>query len=349
MSDDDSFHISLETPLAVTRVEPGDFIASDFGLRAVSLDHLAADQGVPADVFLPLLPSADESVRVARVLTAGQTASRRHLDTLRDAGFTEVYFRAGDAEAFLAYLAAQVRDALGDPAVDNRHRAGLLHETTHLVVERAFSDARLGRHIDRGQEHIAQVVGYVHGSQAAVQALAETLSTDPSLYNHSVNVFVILVSFCSFLGLAPEVISVWGLGALFHDIGKRHLPEQTLMNPGKLSEEEWRLMHRHPVEGFEELRAYPSFPAQALRLVRHHHENLDGSGYPGGLRQGELDPVLRIIRIVDSYDAITSERRHRPAERPLSAIQVMRRDMASKLDLERLKSFVMFLGYAGRG
>ncbi len=349
MSDDNSPHISLETPLSVTRVDPGEFIASDFGLRPVSLDHLAADRPVPVDVFLPLLPSATDPIRIARVLAAGQTARRRHLDNLRDAGFTEIYFRAGDVEAFLDYLAAQVREVLEDPAMDQQHKAGLIHETTELVVERAFSDARLGRHIDRGQEHVHQVVGYVNGNQAGIQALAETLSTDPSLYNHSVNVFVILVSFCSFLGLAPEVVSIWGLGALFHDIGKRNLPERTLKNPGKLSEDEWRLMRRHPVTGFEELRAIPAFPAQALRLVRYHHENMDGSGYPEGLKQDELEPELRIIRIIDCYDAITSERRYRPAERPLSAIQVMQRDMAPQLDLERLKSFVKFLGYAGRG
>jgi putative nucleotidyltransferase with HDIG domain len=349
MSDETSSSISLQTPLTVTRVDPDEFIASDFGLQAVGLEHLAADRTVPVDIFLPVLDSQDDSIQVTRVLAAGQVPSTLQLNTIREGGFGSVYCRIDDAEILLDYLTEQVREFLDDSSVQHRRKARLIQETTHLIVERAFSDARLGRHVDRGQEYVRQVVSYVCGNQIGVQALAETLTTDPSLYHHSVNVFVMMASFCGFLGFDPEIVSVLSLGALFHDIGKRSLPERTLRNPGRLSRDEWRLMYRHPELGFEELRDQPSFPFQALRLVRHHHENMDGSGYPEGLRADELEPELRIIRIIDCYDAITSERLHRRAERPLEAIQIMSRDMKSQLDTDQLKSFVRFLGYAGRG
>lgn len=349
MNEESSSSISLQSPLSVTRVDPGDFIASDFGLQAVGLEHLAADRPAPVAIFLPVLDSQDDSIQIARVLTAGQVPSQFQLNTIREGGFDSVYCRLGDVEILLNYLTEQVREVLDDPSVQHWRKARLIRETTHLIVEKAFSDTRLGRHIDRSQEHVRQVVSYVCGNQVGVQALAETLTTDFSLYHHSVNVFVMMASFCGFLGFDPEIVSVLSLGALFHDIGKRSLPEKTLKNPGRLSRDEWRLMYRHPELGFEELRDQPSFPLQALRLVRHHHENMDGSGYPEGLRGDELEPELRIIRIIDCYDAITSERHHRPAERPLEAIKVMRRDMKSQLDTDQLKSFVRFLGYAGRG
>jgi ribonuclease P protein subunit RPR2 len=100
-------------------------------------------------------------------------------------------------------------------------------------------------------------------------------------------------------------------GFLLHDIGKLAVPDAILRAPGRLSDEQWALIRRHPEEGVRMLAAVP-FLDRALDVVLHHHERWDGGGYPGGLR-GEAIPLwARIFAVVDALDAMTAERPYRP-------------------------------------
>jgi HD-GYP domain-containing protein (c-di-GMP phosphodiesterase class II) len=99
---------------------------------------------------------------------------------------------------------------------------------------------------------------------------------------------------------------------LLHDIGKLAIPDAVLNKPGKLDEGEWQLMKQHPEQGAKILSAVP-FLDRALDVVRHHHERWDGAGYPDGLRGNQIPAWARIFAIVDTVDAITSDRPYRPA------------------------------------
>jgi putative nucleotidyltransferase with HDIG domain len=101
-------------------------------------------------------------------------------------------------------------------------------------------------------------------------------------------------------------------GYLLHDVGKVAIPDGILHKPEPLSAEEARLMIRHPVIGYEILREIP-FLEEAARIVRHHHEHYDGSGYPDGLTGEDIPLAARIFAVADAFDAITTERPYRPA------------------------------------
>ncbi len=101
-------------------------------------------------------------------------------------------------------------------------------------------------------------------------------------------------------------------GGLLHDIGKIGIPDAVLLKPGKLNEEEWAIMRRHPVIGFDILK-HIEFLREALKVVLYHHERWDGKGYPKGLGDSEIPLLARIFAIADTYDAITSDRPYRKA------------------------------------
>jgi putative two-component system response regulator len=99
---------------------------------------------------------------------------------------------------------------------------------------------------------------------------------------------------------------------MLHDIGKIGIPDAILQKAGPLSDAEWEIMRRHPVIGCEICQRLKSLEG-ILPMIRHHHECLDGTGYPGGLRGEEIPKLVRIINVVDIYDALTTRRSYKEA------------------------------------
>lgn len=340
--------ISIEAPLKVVEVDLELMDEDSLGIKTLSLEYLSTERSLPLDLYLPRLRRRDNAVSLVRIMDRGQTPTRKVLDYLRRSGLGQVYFNREDQGDLVDYLADLAQDLVEQEGVAVTLKAELVHDTANHLVEQAMTDPRLGRNVARAKKYVDQVAEFVAGNQTAVQCLTEILATDYSLYSHSVNVCLLTIAFADFLGLSNKEVTNLGVGGLFHDIGKRTIPQAVINKPAKLTEEEWKIMREHPLRGFLTLRDLPSFSAPALKMVRSHHENLDGSGYPDGLVNEAMDLSLRIIRIVDAYDAITSERKHRGALKPLEGVQIIQREMAGQVDQDVLRSFIRFLGYAGQ-
>ena len=124
------------------------------------------------------------------------------------------------------------------------------------------------------------------------------------------------------MSLPNEARSEMRRGALFHDLGKIVIPDQILRKPGRLTEEERHVVEQHPAIGHELLSEMRTM-AKTLPVVRHHHEKLDGSGYPDGLSGSAVPMTVRIVTVADVFDALTSNRSHREAMRLETAYEVL--------------------------
>jgi len=135
------------------------------------------------------------------------------------------------------------------------------------------------------------------------------------------------------LGLSPEDVNCLRIGGILHDIGKIGVPESILNKPGPLTDEEWQQMKRHPEIGYRICESLSKTLGQALEVIRHHHEKLDGSSYPDGLRGDEVSLASRIMGVVDIYDALITDRPYRPAMSDQRAFAILREEAsAGKLD-----------------
>src|ERR1700690_476681 len=127
------------------------------------------------------------------------------------------------------------------------------------------------------------------------------------------------------MGLSEELCVALRRGGILHDIGKIAVPEQVLQKPGPLTDDEWKIMKQHPVIGERICAPLKSFRL-VLPIIRHHHEKLDGSGYPDGLKGEQIPLTARILQTVDIYDALTTDRPYRPALPIEEALETMRNE-----------------------
>jgi putative nucleotidyltransferase with HDIG domain len=146
------------------------------------------------------------------------------------------------------------------------------------------------------------------------------------------------------LGLSPEQVAKVRLAAAVHDVGKVHTPRAVLTKPGKLTDEEFEIVKRHPVDGAEMV-AEIEDPA-ITAMVRHHHERLDGTGYPDGLAGGEIPLGARIIAVADTFDAVTSSRPYRSACKHKKALDILVKEAGTQLDPAAVAAFRRY--YSGK-
>ncbi len=144
------------------------------------------------------------------------------------------------------------------------------------------------------------------------------------------------------LGLNDADIDELVMAALLHDIGKIGVSDQVLLKPGKLTNEEFQQIKRHPELGWMALKNMNDFKTISL-IVLHHHERYDGGGYPGGLKSTEIPLGSRIIAVADSYDAMTTDRPYRTSLSPLQALEELERCRGSQFDSDVLTAFLQSL------
>ncbi len=160
-------------------------------------------------------------------------------------------------------------------------------------------------------------------AKSAVFSMARSVDSKQNMRNgHSDRLVVYAQQLGECLGLGEKDLQELRIASWIHDIGKMNMPESILLKPGPLNAEETRIMREHPIIG-EKICAPLKSLRPILPVIRHHHEKMDGSGYPDGLR-GEAIPLkARILQIADIYDALTTDRPYRAALPPEEALQIL--------------------------
>ncbi len=142
------------------------------------------------------------------------------------------------------------------------------------------------------------------------------------------------------LGLPSDQVARIRAAAAVHDVGKLLTPKAILNKPGRLTDAEFDVIKRHPVDGAEMVAALGDH--ELTQIVRHHHERLDGAGYPNRLAGEQIPLGARIIAVADTFDAITSARAYRAAARHQKAIDILRAEAGSQLDPEAVRAFIAY-------
>lgn len=193
--------------------------------------------------------------------------------------------------------------------------------------------------------HAFERVAYLDEVKATREATFRSLGLaleyrDYETRGHTDRAVELATRFGQALGFTADQLQALQWGAYLHDLGKLSVPDQILLKPDRLTDDEFELIKRHPVTGLEMCRDIPFLPAATLSVVRHHHERWDGSGYPDRLA-GECIPLeARMFALVDVYDALTSDRPYRPAWSEERTLAYLRGEAGKQFDPRLLGTFL---------
>lgn len=231
-------------------------------------------------------------------------------------------------------------------AQDERRNALKVIKASKEAVVSMFNEARMGKAInaEAAKSLVDDIVMSVNRNESALISLVRLKGRDEYTYLHSVAVCALMVALARELELSGQQIRQAGLGGLLHDIGKKVIPLEVLNKPGALNEREFDIVRQHPRAGYEILQRSPGVDEVALDICLHHHEKMDGTGYPEGLKGEQISLFARMGAVCDVYDAVTSNRPYKSGWEPGVSLQRMARWSGNHFDDAVFKAFVKSVG-----
>jgi putative nucleotidyltransferase with HDIG domain len=254
-------------------------------------------------------------------------------------GATDVVYRPIDGRELLRKLWDDVASLSADPANAAIGKSPAVSAAVN-TLQSIFSSACGGGPLSSSSVKSAgeAIVGHVE-TQGLI-AWIDTVRTHHSLtYQHCLLVTGLAVAFGQHIGASRADRQRLAFAGMLHDIGKARIPLAILEKPGRLDENEMAVMKKHPQFGLDALGTMSGLPAEMLDMVVHHHEYLDGSGYPHGLHASEISDLVRMITIADVFGALIERRSYKPPL-PGSAAYHILLDMGPKLDKDLVQAFL---------
>lgn len=232
------------------------------------------------------------------------------------------------------------------PLAQELPRAKTTWDRTQAFVERVTRDIEAGNdlNLDAARPVIQECVESIKANPSAMFWMSRIKHRDAYTAEHCLRVAVFAVAFARFLGVADEDLETIGMCGLLHDLGKLKVPDKILNKPGPLTADEHRIMRQHTTYGYELIKADPNLDEIIRDVTRHHHERLDGRGYPEQLPDWQISRFARLIAIVDAFDAITSDRCYRDGQPTHEATRILYKNRGQQFDAAMVEAFIRMIG-----
>ena len=295
---------------------------------------LSGKGGLSVDVFIKVDANATPKLYCSRRLQVNP----RQLQLLLDAGISKLYIESDSYKAYLDDLRSNWVSILNDDNSGEADRTALMYEVVRAVMGDQFNSNNTVSIVETCDKLSHSIVNILQEQPVFVSRLHEMMHHDYALFTHSSNVAIYIAVLAQELGIAGAELKQIVVGALLHDIGKLETQDRILTKPDRLDEFEYREVKKHPSYGLRRLlNDQRQLNYGQLMMVYQHHEKLNGSGYPVGVLAGEIHPWARMCAVIDTFEALTSQR---PQRKPLShetALAVLEKLSRSELDEEMVK------------
>ncbi len=311
--------------------------------RPIPIDVIQLDEKSVVDLYIK------HEDRLMPFLQKGGIFTRDHLVELNQYGLSKIFIRGKEAVVFEEYVSAYSDRILTDPTVPSRVKAATFYISSIHALRKAFDDPNSER-IEEIKNTLKPMFKNIMNNQVLLNDLFSITEHDFNTYTHSVNVGIFATSLAIHLFKGDSTIGNIQLehqsyGYFLHDVGKSRVPLAILRKRGKLNQDEWAVMKKHPEWGYTILMETGHLTDEAAYISMQHHERPDGSGYPFGMK--DIHPCARICAVADIFDALTSARPYKKAMRPFEAIDIIKKDAFTEFDHNLLSTFIKMLGPAG--
>lgn len=246
----------------------------------------------------------------------------------------------------LAQIALRTAQTAQTSVTEEAARAAMICSRAKNAVSSMFREARMGKALDAADAMpLVEEISYsLTRNPGALINLARLKDKDDYTYMHSVAVCGLMIALARQLGLDEQQVKQAGVAGLLHDIGKMTIPPEVLGKPGKLTDAEFELVKSHPKEGYLMLLEGKGVDDVALDVCLHHHEKVDGSGYPDRLSSDQISLFSKMGAVCDVYDAITSNRPYKAGWEPAESLRKMAEWSKGHFDNTIFQAFVRSIG-----
>jgi putative nucleotidyltransferase with HDIG domain len=290
------------------------------------------------DQLLSLNHSLKRKAKGAKIIIAIDKGSRLQEARAFALGATDIIERPLDGMGLLAKFAGGQPTLITLPSFNGSELAPSIAAATEALRD-IFSSALSGVPINPvAVDTMSDAILDQLEAQGLSSWLEEVRTHHSLTYQHCLLVTGIAVAFGNAIGLSREDRHRLSFAGMLHDIGKARIPLAILEKPGPLDDHEMAVMRTHPELGLEALQGSSSVPEEMLDIVVHHHEFVDGSGYPHGLKGREISDLVRVMTISDVFGALIERRSYKPPMSCEAAYQVLL-DMGPKLDKDLVRAF----------
>ena len=271
----------------------------------------------------------------------GLDFSNKDKERLLQADVVFIYVSVKDHRRYYETMENALQEIISDQNIQREKKSEILYSTSIELSNQLLSAPPDKKDLQRASRLAQNTVQLIMKDNGAFGSLFDAFNHDFYTASHMVNVCSLTIALAGKMGLAePQILQNIGTGGLLHDIGKIFIPTDLLNTPDKLTKEQFELIKSHVTRGGEHLQSVANQPSDVMSIVTEHHERIDGSGYPQGLKHEQISPMGRLAAIVDSFDAMTSVRPYRSKTFSIAeALQIIEDETHDKYDREIFFAF----------
>jgi len=253
-----------------------------------------------------------------------------------------VYINEEDEALYREYLGENLAKFANDDTLGREQKSRLMYDSARGVMKGLFENKDLPKAISDVKAAAEAIMDNVLSDDKAFLSLVQASSYDYYTYTHCINVAIYSIGIAKFIGLPQDELKALASGAALHDVGKSKVNQDVLNKQGKLNDDEFNHIKQHASFGFEILTGTTGEnDKRVLSAVRHHHEKLDGSGYPDGISGNNISTFAKIVAVADVFDALNTKRCYKDPMSTFETLSFMKSKMSAHLDADVLKCFIM--------
>jgi len=309
---------------------------------AITKNALVDDTKIEFDLFLK--SNINGRSRYILFCRGNQQFSSELREELLSKNVEQFYISSEDTAKYLRYQEQNLSQIIDDSSRSSLQKSGALYQVAKNLTHDILKDPLPSHTIERAAVWVGNAITHIIQNEKTFSTMFEVSSNDYHMHTHSVNVSIIGLLFGKYLSLSPGELKHLGTGLLLHDIGKASLPQNIITKRGNLTSQEFNIIKQHPKAGLNLLEGNKKIDGTSLKVVIQHHENDDGTGYPYGIGGSEIHLFGHIARIIDAFDAMTSDRPYAVAMKPFATLAEIKKEMQGCFNEELLQEFICFLG-----
>lgn len=259
-----------------------------------------------------------------------------------------LYISEENEALYQEYVTRHLQSIARNSDIPTDQKAKIVYEKATETIDAMFKNPESLENVKSAQDIVHSTLEMILNDDSAVESLMKITAHDYYTHTHSLNVSIYTLSLGAFLGITGKDLETLGMAAVLHDLGKSKIDYEIINKNGKLTNEEFDQMKRHPAFGHEIALHLGIDDERVLSGIRHHHEKVRGGGYPDNLQGDQISYFARIIGVCDVFDALSTKRSYKDPMTSFESLLLMKQQMSEHLDMDIVNAFIKMLHKQGK-